>query len=247
MKESLIEFGFDQKQVAVYLFLLQNRDKAAYEIAKGTEIPRTTVYKILEELKKQGFVSSWIKNGVKHFSAESPEILKRTLKRKEEMIEKILPEMLTIFKSDASYPSAKLYEGKEGVKQVFENILDIIKHKKLKQLYVFSDYHLTEQFPQYFKDWRVRKNKTGAFTQLIVPFGTPVNEDYSSNEFRETRVMNKNFPIDGSVDICGSHVAFFSFKEKEVYSITIDSPIISEMLTKFFLYMWGTLEGSKLE
>ncbi len=247
MKESLIELGFDHKQASVYMFLLQNRDCPAYKISKETAIPRTTIYKILEELKKKGVVSSWIKNGVKHFSAETPEIIKRSLKRKEEVIEKILPDMLSIFKSDSAYPSAKLYEGKEGVKQVFENILDIVKRKKLKRLYVFSDYHLTEQFPKYFKDWRLRKNKTQAFTYLIVPHGAPVNEDYTSNEFRETRVMNKDFPIDGSVDICGSHVAFFSFKDKEIYSITIDSAIIAEMLTKFFLYMWGTLEGSRLE
>lgn len=247
MKESLLAYGFDQKQAAAYLFLLQHRDCPVYQISKETAIPRTTVYKVLEQLRKQGFVSSWIKNGVKHYSAESPEILRRFLKTKEDMINQALPEMLSMFKSDTLHPSAKLYEGKEGVKQVFENILDIIDRKKLDRLYVFSDYHLTQQFPQYFKDWRKRKNKTGAYTHLIVPYGTPNNEDYSSNPHRETRVMDKSFPISGSVDICGSHVAFFSFKENQLYAITIDSPIISEMLKKFFVYIWGTLEGSSLQ
>ena len=247
MREALIAYGFDQKQATIYIYLLQYRDKPAYIIAKETGIPRTTVYEVLEGLKKEGFISCWIKNGVKHYSAENPELIKHLIKMKEERITQVLPEMLMLFKSEMTFPSSKLYEGKDAVKQVFENILEIIKHKKLKRLYVFSDYHLTEQFPQYFKKWRQQKNKTKAYTYLIVPHGTPVNEDYTSNENRETRVMPESFPFDGSVDICGSHVAFFSFRDKEVYAITIDSAIIAEMLTRFFLYIWSTLEGTNLK
>lgn len=242
IQESLLAYGLNPKEAAIYTYLLQNRDCPAYDIAKETRIPRTTVYKTLEELQKQGIVSSWVKNGVQHFLAENPEKLRRAIKTKEQIIEQALPEMLSMFKLDSEYPSAKLYEGKEGVKQVFENILDIIKSQKVKQLYVFSDYHLTEQFPQYFSNWRKRKNDTGAFTHLIVPSDTPRNEDYTSNKLRETRVMPASLPFDGSIDICGSHVAFFSFKENQIYSVTIDSPIISEMLTKFFRYIWQTLE-----
>ncbi len=241
IKDALIRYGLSEKESLIYLFLLGNRDVPAHKVSLETEIPRTTVYEVLDNLKKQGIVSSWIKNGVKHFSAESPEILKRLIKSKEESIQSVFGEMTHMFNMDAIYPSTKLYQGKEGVKQVFENILDVIKHQKLKRLYVFSDYHLTEQFPKYFSDWRKRKNKTGAYTFLIVPPGTPMNENYSSNEFRETKFMPSNFPFEGSVDICGTHLAFFSFKNNEVYAITIDSPIISEMLTKFFLYIWDTL------
>ena len=53
------------------------------------------------------------------------------MKTKEEIIEKALPDMLAMFKSDIIYPSAKLYEGKEGVKQVFENILEINSEMEL--------------------------------------------------------------------------------------------------------------------
>lgn len=242
LKESLITYGFSENESDVYLYLLLHQDSPAYSISKEVQIPRTTVYKTLEDLEKQGVISSWIKNGVHHYSAENPEVIRKMSIEKQKTIEQVMPEMLNMFKSKSFYPSAKLYVGKEGVKHVFENILETIKDKKIPHLYVYSDYHLTEQFPQYFSNWRKRKNKTKAFTYLIVPYGTPNNDDYSSNEFRETRVMPESFPFEGSIDICGSHVAFFSFKEKEIYSITIDSPIISEMLTKFFLYMWGTLK-----
>jgi hypothetical protein len=247
MQETLISYGFTERQAAIYLYLLEQHDRPAYVIATETRIPRATVYKILDELKKQGLISSWIKNGVRHFSAESPEFLRRALIKKQELIDKALPDMLSLFKSDVIYPAAKLYEGKEGVKQVFENMLDIIRTRKLKRIYAYSDNSLTEQFPVFFREWRTRKNKSsgGAFTHLIVPYGTQLNKDYFSDEFRETRVMTRSFPIDGTIDICGSYVAFFSFKKGNIFAVTIDSEIISDLLTKFFQYIWETLEPGR--
>ncbi|MES2215704.1 MAG: helix-turn-helix domain-containing protein [Patescibacteria group bacterium] len=242
---ALEEYGFSKNEAKVYLFLISNQDNPAYVIARETLIPRTTVYKTLDLLGKKGFTSSWIKNGVKFFSAESPETLRRHAENKKVQLEQVLPELAHLFSSLSVHPSAKLYQGKEGVKHAFEYMLDVIKAKKLKRVYVYSDHHLTEQFPKYFKSWRARKNKTGAYTFLIVPHGTPMNEDYKSDKYRETRILPPEFSFDGAVDICGPVVAFFSFKEKEIYSIVIESQIIADMLIKFFLHMWTTLEKNK--
>jgi sugar-specific transcriptional regulator TrmB len=243
IETALTEYGLEPREINIYLFLLENQDKPAYKIAKDVGIPRATVYKLLESLIKKGLSSSWIKNGVKHFSAENPEVLRRHIDERKNQIEQVLPELSKMFSSISAHPSAKLYEGKEGVKQVFEYLLDTIRAKKLKRIYAYTDHRLTEQFPKFFRSWRIRKNKTGAFTYLIVPHYTPMSADYSSDQNRETRILSTEFPFDGAMDICGSVVAFFSFKDKEIYSITIDSKIIADMLTQFFMYMWSTLKN----
>jgi sugar-specific transcriptional regulator TrmB len=240
--ESLNEYGFSRNESLLYSHLLSNQDSPAYAIAQKVGIPRTTVYKTLEILKKQGFVSSWIKNGVKHFSAENPEILTRRLKAKEQSVTQALPEMIDLFNLRTTHPSSKMYEGKEGVKEVFEQTLSIIKNKKIKRILAFSDKNITEQLPKFYRNWKDRKNEAKAFTQLIVPSGTPMTDDYKSYEFRETRVMPESFPFEGGMDIVGSFVAFFSFRDGQIYAVTIDSPIIADMMTKFFTYIWGTLE-----
>lgn len=245
IKESLLAYGLTHSEAKIYVFLLENKDVPAYFIAKETSIPRTTVYKILEGLEIQGFVSSWTKNGTKHFSAENPETFKRRLKEKESELEKGLPALSEMFSSLSTHPSAKLYVGKEGVKQAFEIMLDVIKTKRLKQIYVYSDSQLTKELPRFFKEWRQRKNRTGAYTHLIVPPGTQMNDDYKSDAYRETRILPKQFPFVGSVDICGSSVAFFSFKNKQLHAVVIDSPIIADMMRQFFIYMWDTLDPLK--
>jgi sugar-specific transcriptional regulator TrmB len=240
--ESLNEYGFSRNESLLYSHLLSNQDTPAYAVAQKTGIPRTTVYKTLESLKKQGFVSSWIKNGVKHFSAENPEILQRQLKNKEQSISQALPTMLDLFNLRVSDPSSKLYEGKDGVERVFDQILEIAKARKIKRIYAFSDRSITDQIPKYYRQWKERKNKMGLSSQLIVPYDTPMTEDYKNYELRETRKMPSSFPFAGGVDIVGSFVAFFSFKNDQIYAVTIDSPIIAEMMTKFFMYIWETLE-----
>jgi sugar-specific transcriptional regulator TrmB len=243
LAKNLELFGFDSREIKIYIFLLSNKDLPVYKIATEIGLPRTTVYKILESLRKQGFVSSWIKNGVKYFSAESPERLNDLIQKKQEALKEAMPEMLSMFDSKSIYPKAKLYFGKEGVKHAFEMLLDNLKTNKTPIIYAYTDNMLTKQFPVFFKEWRERKNKaTNAFTQLIVPFGTSMDKDYLTDQHRETRVMPKDFSFTGAVDICDGLVLFFSFHEKEVYSIVIESPIVSDMLTKLFKYIWKTLE-----
>ncbi len=247
IKRTLIQYGLSEKEVDIYLFLLSNRDVPVYEIARQTRIPRTSVYNILEELEAQRIVSSWKKNGVKHYSPENPDRLNDILKQKQDILLKILPDIKNLYSHESVTPSTRVYIGKEGVKHVFNNILEKIRVYKHRNLYVFSDFNLTEQLPKFFSDWRKKKNATQAFTHLIVPPGTPRTPDYTSNEYRETRMMPDEFPFEGSIDICGSHIAFFSFKKGELYSITIDSEIIANMLTLWFKYTWKTLENRRFD
>ncbi|MEN9921538.1 MAG: hypothetical protein RLZZ517_516 [Candidatus Parcubacteria bacterium] len=245
LEANLKLFGLKEGEITTYLFLLSNRDLPAYKIATGTNIPRTTVYKHLESLEKQGLVSKWSKNSVKHFSAENPKRLEQLLNFKKEALNNILPELTSKFNNESIYPTAKLYTGKEGVKYAFEHILETIIKEKLKLVYAISEKKLTETLPKFFLDWRERKNKkTGAFTYMIVSEGTASHQHYKSDPFRETREMPQKNLLEGSLNIIGNNVYFFSFKEEgnEIYSLVIESPIVASMMTKLFLYIWKTLE-----
>lgn len=239
--DALKEFGLDKNQASVYLALLSNQDSPAYKISQVTNIPRTTVYKALEALKHLNLASSWIKNGVKHFSAENPEFLRAELKRKEEKIKNVLPELLDVFNLRASQPSAKLYEGKAGLEKVFDEILRIAEDRKVKRIIGITDRNITEQIPEYYSKWKAKKNRLGISSQLIVPQGTPMDENYKSYELRETRILPESLVFEGGLDIVGSFIAFFSFKNGQLYAVTIDSPIIANIIMSLFNYMWVDL------
>src|SRR3989344_7031193 len=71
----LIELGFEEREINIYIFLIKNNESTALQISKGTEIDRTTIYDLLEKLIQKRIVFSIIKNKTKHFFALKPKDL----------------------------------------------------------------------------------------------------------------------------------------------------------------------------
>lgn len=243
-EQALAQYGFNRKETALYLCLLKNIELSAFELAKKTDIPRTSVYTTLEILKKRGLITSSLKNNVAHYTPENPKQLLRILEEKEQVIQEALPEMMNLIDTAGKNPSAKLYLGEAGVKAVFEDVLETINGQNLPMMQAVSQLDVLEAFPRFFPDWQKRRhanNKT--FTQLIVP-GSAKNslpELFQSREDRETRFFPERFAFDCSLEIYGNKTATISLKDGEYQSIIIDSPTVTNTFKQFFLFAWEIL------
>ncbi|MBS3097523.1 hypothetical protein J4209_01865 [Candidatus Woesearchaeota archaeon] len=71
-EEALRKFGLSDREIKVYLALLELGEALASKIAEKTNTPRTLSYDILENLLKKGLVSYVIKSNKKYFSAFDP-------------------------------------------------------------------------------------------------------------------------------------------------------------------------------
>ncbi len=236
LKQSLEQYGFTKNEANIYLHLLKNVEATAFQIAKATAIPRSTVYITIESLKNNGFVSQFKKNNVAYFTVESPNRLISALKQKEEIIELVMPEIRALTTKNLDIPVAKLHTGINGIKIGLEDILETLKNKKIKQILATSQPDLLEYLPKYFPNWLKQREKLGVFTKLILP--SSATDYLQPNELREIRFLNKKFPFSSSVTICGDRVVFFSFDGNEPYSIIIQSKSVSDMFMQFFLFSW---------
>lgn len=237
---ALERYGFSQNEAVVYVHLLQKIEATAFEIAKETRIPRTTVYVVLEALKKQGFVSQVRKNNVAYFTPESPNQLMRLLKEKEELLNGIMPDIRAIMSLSMDTPVAKLYTGIDGIKTGLADILETLKDQKIKQICATSQPDLLTYLPKYFPNWLKQREELGVFTKLILPFSARTH--LQSNELREVRYLSEKFPFDCSVTIYGNKLAFFAFQDREPYCVSIESDAIAKMFTQFFLFSWEMLK-----
>jgi sugar-specific transcriptional regulator TrmB len=243
LKQALTQYGFTKNEVDIYLHLLQSIEATAFEVAKATAIPRSTVYITIESLKKQGFVSQFKKNNVAYFTVESPNRLVNALKQKEEIIQSVMPEIRALTPTNLDVPVAKLYTGINGIKFGLEDTLETLKNKKIKQLLATSQPDILEALPKFFPNFLKQREELGVFTKLILPASA---RDYlQSNELREIRFLDKKFPFSSPVTIYGDKIAFFSFEGNEPYCIIIQSKAISDMFTQFFLFTWEMLDKEK--
>ncbi len=75
LKNLLKKSGFSEKEIEVYLALIEKGTSVASDIAQQADINRSTTYVILDSLLKRGLVTETERRGVKLFSSNEPEKL----------------------------------------------------------------------------------------------------------------------------------------------------------------------------
>ncbi len=139
--KNLIEFGLSDKEAKTYLALLELEISGVQEIAKNAGINRSSAYVTLESLKKKGLVSISDDKSVRQYVATPPDALLRTAEdmamRQENIvkkIEQIIPDMKALYKGTKDKPLVKVFEGKQGLINAFDDVLT----SKEKMMRVYS-------------------------------------------------------------------------------------------------------------
>lgn len=154
-KETVLqEFGLTDAEVKAYITLLQFGESTASDIAQKTGKNRTFTYDRLKKLANFGLVSSIIKDHKKYFVAAEPTQLLSILREREEKIQGILPELITLRKSISIGPEVEVYSSGKGI----QTALNLTLSSKL--LYLHGSIQLFEQtMPTYFSIWNNRRIK----------------------------------------------------------------------------------------
>jgi sugar-specific transcriptional regulator TrmB len=235
MEETLKKFGLSQSEAKVYLSLLELGSSLAGNITKQANINRTNCYDALERLIEKGLVSFVIKANRKYFKAETPkkflELIKEEeiqLKEKENEINKIIPELIK--KSvPREKPEAVIYQGKKGIKSIFE---DILKHKEY--LVFGSSGKFKEVLEDFFYQFQKRVKEKNIKGKLIVSEkvkGTDIT--YHA----KTRYLSEGYITLSSTLIYGNKVATISWTSNPTGFLLEDKQIADSYRT-YFKFMW---------
>jgi len=141
----LKNFGLNDKEIAVYLTLVELGPSPVRAVSAKAKVNRGTSYDILKELIKQGLVSFYDAKSHQYFAAEPPEKLLSALEDKQEHLEELkiqvkesLPELKTLFEKQGGKPVMKMYEGATGIKMILEDLLEEVSKLKNRSYYLYS-------------------------------------------------------------------------------------------------------------
>lgn len=141
----LKNFGLSEKEIAVYLALIELGPSSVREISAKSKVNRGTSYDILKSLISLGIVSYYNKESKQYFIAEQPEKLLSAIDQKQEdllevrkNIQETLPLIKTLFEKQGGKPVVKFYEGGKGVRQIFEDVLSEVSATAEKSYYLYS-------------------------------------------------------------------------------------------------------------
>lgn len=127
MENELINLGLSEKEARLYLMCLKIGETSANRIIELSRLPRGTVYNILERLKSNGLVSSFVVNKTTHFIANDPDILLKNLEEKGIEAKKLIPRLKGIRNKIDKKILIETSEGLGGVKKLLDDIIENAK------------------------------------------------------------------------------------------------------------------------
>jgi sugar-specific transcriptional regulator TrmB len=234
IKKFLQDIGLSEKEAAVYLSLLSVDSASVIELSKSTDINRTTLYPILDDLIAKKLVVE-IKHDKKvRFQAEPPERIetyvqnrKNQLEEQEKVLEDIIPQMRGFSRQTGEKPIVKIYEGHDGILDALTDYYEF--HDKDEEAYLVYSRDLIEaSFSK--KELDAIKNKRVDKKIIVNAIYSNSTGDYITElSPKQLRVDAEKYPILCDISIHADRVRFITLK-RNLSAILIKNKDIAETL-----------------
>ena len=234
IEDTLIQCGFERKEALVYMALLELGMEKVQAIASKAKIKRPTTYVILEQLSQKNYVAKTIKNKKIYYSAENPEVILQSFHHREEALGGIMPLLKARMGVNAYRPKIKIYEGREGIERVYEEI-----YESPSISFFGSIGNLSEELRSLIqKRNKIIKSKNISVRDLIT--ADPKDIDFATasvgNNY-EGRVAPKEVSLLVEGAIFGDKLAILSV-QKDFFAVVIESPEVVKTFSSFFELAW---------
>ncbi|MAF35147.1 hypothetical protein CMO91_04855 [Candidatus Woesearchaeota archaeon] len=246
MDISLLEsVGLTSSEAKVYLALLKIGDFTSKgEILKQSGIAPSKVYHVLEKLLAKGLVSTIIKNNVRHFMAAPPSRIKeyvgqkqKQLRQEEATVEKVLPELESLYASFKERATAEVFLGWKGLETVYGSLINDLK--KGEKVYVLgaSQGADEEKTLRFFKKYGKKCMDQGVLVRMLYnetarPY---VKKMRKEGVYHQQRFLFKNTPVEIAVT---KGVAAIVMLKQDPLVILIRDKETADSFIAFFNELW---------
>jgi len=240
MAELEIEkLGLTKIEAKVYITLLRLGSTTTGPLVKKTELHRATVYDVLKRLAEKGLVTHIIKEKTKYFQASNPkqfldliEEQKKELEEKGEKIKDIIKKLELIQEQAKIKESASIFQGKRGIKTIFEDLLNY------KEYCAFaSEGKFKEILGAYFEQFQMKKKMRKIKAKILIDKSLK-ESDYTKSIYGEIRFLPKAYNYPTATFVYGDKVAIFVFTEYPA-AFLIESSEVAESYKSYFKLLWN--------
>lgn len=238
ISSKLVELGLSDKEAKTYLSALELGPSTILDISKNSKVNRATTYYIISELIDKGLMNQMNQGKKVIYSATDAQALMSLLKRREDVLSSILPELAIYQSKSVSKPKITFFEGEMGFIRGLSDYLDA-KNEVLIFSSDISFSQLLDQSPEVIKA-RVQKK---IFAKIIAPKSSLFENQkrFDKERFREMRFFPPNkYPFSNQIHIYNNKLAILSYKDK--IALIIESADIAQSWRSIFNFCWDTLE-----
>lgn len=244
----LSKLGIEAEATKIYMAMVGKTAQTAHQLAKTTEIPKTTVYRRLEELIALGLVEEQIDEYKKEYQVAPADTLallvnKKDLETKNLMAQLPIVSQLLNSSQTSQDPETKIlfYRGKDGIQQMNWNCL------KAKKEIVGYSYRAWEEivgldFANKFLDEYNFLNLSGRDLISKEYINSRIDQpDVTRPRWKnwQTRFLDpKVVDVNHQMDIYNDVVAIYNWHEGEVFGVEIYNKKVATMQKQIFEVLW---------
>lgn len=256
LKQKLSLLGLTDNQAEIYLLLLKQGLTSLLELSRQTTINRTTIYRIVEDLKQLNLVEEILDDRGAKIKAVTPENLQLLLAKKETELAGLknnLPGLISDLSaiSDQPAPSTQVvyFRGQSGLKQLLWNVL---KAKGESVGYGYADWNQSVG-REFAEKLRLERTKRKIFDREIQNEDAfePMSNWTSIKDYAQVyqcRFLDKKIvDIKHDTYIYNDVFAFYHFTGDELFGLEIHNPEITKTQKQIFEVLWKLAKPLKAE
>jgi sugar-specific transcriptional regulator TrmB len=241
----LKKLGLSEKELTVYLKLLEHGPISVRGLAEITKLNRGSVYEVLKDLQNKSLASYFNDATKQKFVAEDPAQLKRIISAEEDRIrllknniDPLILELRSICGNNENRPISKLYEKDAGIRAILNDLLDTLNQEDLKEYYVYSAKDASGDINRAYPKFNELRNKNNIFVKAI-----SLAKGGGTNGLDERRWLGSDDRSATFIIIYAGKCAFISRnRQGEPVGILIENQMIYNTQKVIFQSLWNHLK-----
>lgn len=244
LKLFLRKLGLSREETEIYLDIVEHPESTPLLIARRTQINRTKVYRLVEEMTKDKLVEIEPHSKTTRVSPSPIDQLQAKLVQKQRRVAELTQkwgEVESALQQFAAKESAetkvKYYKGKAGIEQMVWNVLSAkgeIVGYTTRDLSEFVGVKFMSEFATEFKRRNLKMRDIYGDEYLE---NAPKDNDWGSSI--DSRYLPREvLAIPHQMDIYDETVSFYRWIGSEVFGVEIINPMVAAMQKQLFELAW---------
>jgi sugar-specific transcriptional regulator TrmB len=237
LANQLKQAGLNISEIKIYIYLLENGLSTPPKVSQGTFVARTNCYNVLQSLKEKGLIEEQLIRSRKAYLASDPESIVRSLQKKKEVIEQILPDLRGIYTTQKNKPKIKFYDGAEQIKEIY------LQSLRSDQIFAIGSTNQIEKLlPGFLKHYFNEIKRKGIFFKDTLTLDSKNIAETTQQELRafyDFRLLPKEYkdpPTD--ILIWENNIALLTLQEP-VFGTILTNPLLAQTFKMLFNLLWN--------
>ncbi len=233
------EIGFSEREIKVYLALIELGSSTIGPICSKTKLQASKVYETINKLKEKGLVSFTIVSKTKHFQASDPMEILNILDERKRQLKDIVEELRQKQKNTNQKQISVIHEGFKAFKALFNRLADELNENDFYWAFAFKNEYQSDAtkifLANFHKKLEEKKVQDKAIGHKSVK--KEMKKAFKGNKNIKLRFTTNETPL--GVIIVKNKVINLIWGERPT-AIEIQSEQINSQYRKFFLDMWNS-------